>query len=621
MKSPSITDTETLLKGNPANCDLASRPSSWLRRFTSADLLSVALLILYLYYFLWGNSPSARGIAQYWFHPDWVTDDSTQQTYPFIRAIRPGAFENDFVSRMMFNYIPPLHYWLGFCVTLLSKDPVMTGHWLMLIQLSLTACLIYAAVRHLTGSVAPAVFAVVWLIHTRHIVQRITAGIPRGWAAPMIAAFLFLAVRGSHRGVMGLIAIGCLIHPPSVVAICLAYGMYLLWGLALPSTRLQTIRPFIQFCIVGPIFIAITAWAVAKPKEFGNMATYEEALSRPEFSAREPRGRFPFVPFKPALREVSSFALQSFHTPRLYDSPQVWKIHGLRLVTVLALALAIVGAMRRVTAFPVALLSYGLASGAVYVASRIFAFKLFVPDRHLQFPFAILFIIAFSSAVWRVVMKPDWATKTHVRGANLQSLKGFVGLSLLALVIYSGSGTGLYGPANFNYHRLKRGNVFEWVKVNTPPDSLIAGEPTFLDPVQLFGERKGFITSETAHPFYSGYWQEAKRRLELSLRANYAKSAAELIALVEPERISYFIFDRASLSGDRLKKVKYYAPFNILVRELAQHAPESYLGRQLVSLPADARRVVVPYIDDRAIVVDIQALRKYEPQLASVRAR
>lgn len=619
MKSPNITNSETLSNGIPANSAVPSRSFSWLRRLTIADAVSVTLLGFYLVCFLWGSSPNAHGIAQYWFHHDWVTDDSTQQTYPFIRAIRPGAFENDFASRMMFNYIPPLHYWLGYGITLLSKDPVMTGHWLMLLQVTLTASFVYGAVRYLTGSVTPALFAVAWLIHTRHIIQRITAGLPRGWAAPVIAAFLFFAVRGNNLGVLGLIAIGCLIHPPSVVAVCLAYGIFLLWGLALPSTRSRTVRPFIHFCALGPIFIAITAWAVAKPREFGSMATYQEALSRPEFSAREPRGRFPFVPFKPAIKEVSSFALQSFHSPRLYESPGVWKRNGLTLVIGLALSLTLVGATRRVTAFPAALLAYGLASAAVYVASRVFAFKLFVPDRHLQFPFALLSIVAFSTAVWRVFVKPHQPTHALERISHRKSLVGLAGLGALGLFIYSGSGTGLYGSANFNYHRLKRGKVFEWVKANTPPDAIVAGEPIFIDPVQLFGERNGFITSETAHPFYSGYWQEAKRRMEISLRANYSRNTGELLDLVERENISYFILDRASLSGNRLKKAKYYAPFNYLVRELAGHHPEDYLGRKLVSLSGDTRSLVVPYMDDRAIVVDVQALKRHEQAISQTR--
>jgi hypothetical protein len=187
------------------------------------------------------------------------------------------------------------------------------------------------------------------------------------------------------------------------------------------------------------------------------------------------------------------------------------------------------------------------------------------------------------------------------------------------LVIYSGSGTGLYGSANFNYHRLKRGKVFEWVRANTPPDAVVAGEPIFIDPVQLFGERSGFITSETAHPFYSGYWQEAKRRMDVSLRANYSQTPSELLDLVERENISYFIFDRGSLSGDRLKKAKYYAPFNVLVRELAGHHPEEYLGRKLVSLPGDTRSLVVPYMDDRAIVVDVHALRRHQQAISQAR--
>lgn len=616
MNSADTPSAQSSSKGVSANFDLPALLISRLQRATVADALWFLLATTYLYFFLWGSSSSAHGIAQYWFHPDWATDDSTQQAYPFIRALRPGAFENDFASRMMFNYIPPLHYWLGCGITLAAGDPIQTGHWLMLIQLTLAAGFIYAAVRHLSGSMAPAIFAVLWFLHTRHIVQRITAGLPRGWAAPVIAAFLYFVIRGNHVGLLGLIAVGCLMHPPSVVAVCLAYGIYLVWLVAQPATRGQATKPLVRFCLLGPVFVAITAWAVAKPKEFGSMATYQETLDRPEFSAKEPRGRFPFVPFKPASKEVASFALQAFHTPRLYDSPQLWKRHGPLLVVGLGLSLALLGALRRVSAFPAALMTYAIASGLVYAASRVFAFKLFVPDRHLQFPFAILSIIAFSAATWRVLIGFQGTNQTP---SLRKSLLASIGLGALALFIYSGSGTGLYGSANFNYYRYKRGRVFEWIKANTPPDATVAGEPIFVDPVQLFGERKGYITSETAHPFYSGYWQEAKRRIEISLRANYARTSSELLGLLEPENVSFFVFDRSSLSGDRLQKAKYYAPFNALVKDLAQFRPEEYLGRKLVALSNESRSAIVPYLDDRAIVVDLQALRRQEEKLSTPR--
>jgi hypothetical protein len=107
--------------------------------------------------------------------------------------------------------------------------------------------------------------------------------------------------------------------------------------------------------------------------------------------------------------------------------------------------------------------------------------------------------------------------------------------------------------------------------------------------------------------------------MEISLRANYSKNPGELLGLVERENISYFIFDRASLSGDRLKKAKYYAPFNVLVRELTGNHPEEYLGRKLLSLPGDTRSLVVPYMDDRAIVVDVEALRRHEQAISQAR--
>ena len=436
-----------------------------------------------------------------------------------------------------------------------------------------------------------------------------TAGLPRGWAAPVIAAFLYFATRGNHRGVVATLAIGCLIHPPSTLAVSLAYGLYLLFQIARRESRQSFIRPCAQFALLAPIFFAITAWAVAKPAEFGSMTTYQEALSRPEFSSQEPRGRFTFVPFKPVQSEVSSFAFQAFTTPRFTGPAYVMRHYTPWIVCALALSLFLLGRMRGVRAFPDIFIAYAIASALVYAASRILAFKLFVPDRHLQFPYAILFILAFSVAVWRVATASKDKLPTNPDTIHSRDWRGALLLTALGLLIDAGSGTGLYGAANFNYHKYKRGKVFEWIKDHTPLDAYIAGEPIFIDPVQLFGERRGFITSETAHPFYTGYWQEARRRLEVSLRANYARTSDEFLSLMSAEGVSHFVFDRESVRGDRLKKAEYYAPFDKLVPTLASHTPNEYLLRKLLNLPKEQLRSFVLYIDNRAVVVDVPAFR------------
>jgi hypothetical protein len=590
-----------------------------LRGLSLADYLAAGLLVVYLYFFLWGDSKSAVGIAPFWFNPLWLTDDSVQQTYPFWRAIDPTAFNDDFVTRMMINYIPPGHYWLGYAITKLTGDPIMTGHWIMLVQLSLAVVLVFGAVRALTKSYAAALFGVTWFLHTRHVVQRITAGLPRGWAAPIIAAFLYFAATQNHRAILATILVACLIHPPSTVAICLAYGIYLLVQVLRPRARPQFKRPFIELLVLAPIFISITAWSVSKPPEFGAMTTYQEALQKPEFSANEPKGRFPFVPFKPMSQEVSSFAFQAFSTPRLFKASAFIRSYTPYIVIILAAILSFVGLRRRTPAFPGLFISYAIASALVYVASRVLAFKLFVPDRHLQFPFAILFVVGFTSAVWRIATSTSAEfSPTPGYRKQIKDYRGILALTLLAVFIVAGSGTGLYGSANFNYDRYRRGRVFDWLRSHTSLDAVVAGEPIFIDPVQLFAERKGFITSETAHPFYTGYWQEARRRLELSLRANYALTTDDFLGRVSSEGISYFVVDRHSLLGNRLQKAKYYAPFNYLIRQLAQHAPEDYFGRKLLKLPREISGRFAPYIDDRAIVIDVEALKQLKqnsPQL------
>jgi hypothetical protein len=52
---------------------------------------------------------------------------------------------------------------------------------------------------------------------------------------------------------------------------------------------------------------------------------------------------------------------------------------------------------------------------------------------------------------------------------------------------------------------------------------------------------------------------------------------------------------------------------------MQQRRPEQYLGRKLTALSRETMRLVVPYLDNQAIVVDIQALRKYEALLVQDR--
>jgi hypothetical protein len=584
---------------------------SIMRHFTLLNILFGGLCIGYAYLFY-------KSIAPYWFHPSWTTDDALQQTFPFHSVYYPEIFKGDLITEVMVGYLAPIHYWTTYFLTWLVGEPIMAGHWVMLIQAVLALSFLFFALKHVAGA-APAFFGVMWLLHTRHVMQRLTGGLPRGWAAAVFAAYFYFAVKGNHWGVLAVFLIGCLVHPPACMLIAVSYGILLTFRLINSETRQATIKPFLTLALLSPLYILTTWYVVDRPDYIGEMVSYEQASNMPEF--QKPKGRFPFVPLRDVKSEVRIFGLQAF-IGRFYNPGRFWKGNMQYFALGTFALLLLIGWLRRRSVIPDVLLTFLLGTFVVYFASREFAFKLYVPNRHLQFPLAFFFITAFTVGTWRALYRfpaqvsakvkklPSWKpdyTSTRLNCAWFSA----VGLLALGSLIYAGSNMGLNGAANFNWTEDKNGYVFRWIKNNTPEDALIAGHPTYTDPVPLYGRRRAFITTETSHPFYPVYYQEVKRRLEISLRAHYAKSLKELVEILAPQEIDYFIFERKRFYPEVLAEESYFPPLGEMVEQLTSGDPLKYAYRELPTEMDPDNHPYQVFRDHRAALVHIPTLEKW----------
>lgn len=609
-------------------------------------LLMLALVVVYLSLFLFKSVDLPRSdhdfvLVERWFNPRWATDDSLQQAFPFYKAVDPEIFKGDLITRMMEGYLVPVHYWLSYGITKLTRDPVMTGHWVMLIQLVLTAGFITGAVKRAAGWL-PALFSLFWFFHTRHFVQRLTCGLPRGWAGPVLAGYLYFAIRRDYRAVMVVLLIGAVTHPVSTFLAAAAHGIFLAWEWAssehlsrkdlskvLSMNRLQIAnarRSLLQYIAFGPVLAILTYMVVRMPPELGVMADYKTAAEMPEFSAD--KGRFTFVPLTPVVREIRDFGFQAF-TTRLYHLAPFWT--AVCQITVLALLglFLVMSIKRRRELIPNQVWCFGVAALGVYFLSRIFAFHLYVPNRHLQIPLALFFIVGFSVAFYRLgeVIKDwlwmstvGWRSQPRTGEAGLQErLEGerskewwsFASLAVLAGLIFFSGGSGLQGELNFNTFAYNRGEVAQWIEANTPKDALIAGYPRQIDGVPLFGKRTAYVTEETAHPFYDKYYAEIKKRLDVSLRAHYAPSLQELYNILAPHKIDYFVFKRQLFYPEELEKAKFFRPFDTLVKELIAANQGRFAYRELPSVVNINEFPAMPFKDKESVVVDVKALGEW----------
>lgn len=586
--------------------------------FSPASVLLALFFFIYACFFYSDLSP-------FWFNPDWTTDDALQQVYQFHSVFKPQIFEGDFITETMRGYLAPLHYWLCAGMTWLTGNPIQMAHWMTLVQLAAVLIFLFLAVRQAAGTPA-AFFAATWFLHTRLAVQRLTGGLPRGWAAVVIAALLYFLVRRSHKGVLLTLLLGCLLHPPATLIAAMAYGFFLLFQMVRRESRPSAVRALLVLLCLSPLYAGLTYSIVRRPPEVGQMVDYQTAVSQPEF--QKPDGRFPFTPLNTVAEDLRWYAFNPF-VSRLYNPcrgvQQVYSWatgrelaagvcpgEALRRWTpwVAAITLALLcllGWRRRRTAVPVELWSLLLGIFTVYFAARILAFRLYVPDRHVHLPMAVFWIAAFTIALWHVFR----SEAAHSRSGAPRSWPAVFALFLFGAAVWFISGTGLDGSANFNYSRYHRGKVFEWIRKNTAADALIAGHPTQIDGVQLFGVRKAFVTTEVAHPFYQNYYREMDRRMQLSLRAHYAQDYEEFLRPLEAEGIDYFVFSLRRFAPGAPQCVRLYQPLNQQLQTLCAQPAESYVLNKLLALPQPARKRVGPFKDDEALLVSVRELRAY----------
>ena len=596
----SVEISDTLYPQN-SDVPVPGRMRSIFSNFSLAATVSFALVIWYAIAFV-------KSLKGRWFNPAWTTDDATQQTYPLYEAIYPGIFQDDLVSEVMRGCLPPLHYGISYAITLFTQNPIMTGHWVMLIQLSLALAALFMAVRRFSGSSVPAALAVVWLMHSRNTMQRITGGLPRGWTPAIFGTFFYFVATRNHWGALATILVGSMLNPPGALIVGVAYGLIMLfrWRSSNGVERQVARSRVFQAMAVAPLLLVVALAVVQRPAHIGQMVSFEEASKMPEFS--RPYGRFPFLPLTPASKEIDIYGYQAF-IGRLYRPTEFWRQNIWWMVPVSLVGILLIGARRKIMAVPAEILCFGLAASMTYALARQFAFKLFVPDRHLQIPMVFFMICAFTIGLWRIFSgRRDESLPSNSLRRSWPALLAFSGLGF---VVFQCSHLGLSGDANFNYSTKMRGYVYQWLRTHTPQEAVVACHPNHCNGVQLLAVRRAFVATETSHPFYPRYNLEMRRRSEVSLRAHYAESLEEVASLLIPEGITHFVFRKADFRPTSLSKMTYHPPLDKVVKELIGRPSGVFAFNALPKQMDPQNYPFVKFIDGVSVVIDVKELGDY----------
>jgi hypothetical protein len=296
---------------------------------------------------------------------------------------------------------------------------------------------------------------------------------------------------------------------------------------------------------------------------FGPLATVADMAGNPVFSAA---GRLDIYPLPNPFFDL-------IYTPFERIGLFLDVALGTGIASLAAIAVvAVVGARRkgsrslRTGIAPLAFLL--VASLALYLAARVLALRLFVPDRYVSYSVNILYALGLAS-LFRRAIEPLLHRRVLAAGLLLAAAAlGAIRLTDAGLYDY-GAQSDLYAAAR-----------------QTPKDATFAGHPELMDNLLTFGRRNVQASFELAHPWMTGYWRRFEPRLDDLFAAYYAADPEKIVAFCRRYGVDFLVVDENHFTPEFLAGRPFFAPFDERIRGLA--APALADGRGFALLD-DAR--------------------------------
>lgn len=474
-----------------------------------------------------------------------INDDLRQQVFWMQRFIDPALYPSDLLNAYAESYVTIGVAWV-YHIAALWTDPFFASKFFSG-ALFLVECLtLFLLGRHFQGrSGAWASMAMVWLMP--FFLDNISGGLARAYASPLLALLALAAVY--NREGKGALTAQALFIPYVFLPCMTALMAGKLWS----WLRTRQVPAAFQrkwwwaWLIAATVLAYINSSAILRAG-FGPLVWLSETAGRPEFG---PKGRldlaplpnpfldFVYCPFE-GIGLFKEFGLVAGILSLVLLAPVVWT--GGRSVN-----------WRDMAAKARPLVWLGAAFLLFYVTARLLAFKLFVPDRYVQYPVNLFYALALG-----LCLRGAW---------QRLALKRATTVVLLLAVAMLGAAR-LHNVALYDYS--DNASLYAAVEGATPKDAMLAGHPELMDTVLTFGRRNALATFELAHCWSQGYWERMRPRLDAVFTAYYARDKQTVTAFARRFDVDFMVVDTSHFTTAFLSGSPFFEPFGQAIKEMTQ---------------------------------------------------
>jgi hypothetical protein len=510
------------------------------RRRREALLLALGALGLAASY-----GPMLAGHVRHGIVQGVINDDSRQWISPFLDP--PGTlFHDDLLQAYQMALTPPL-------MRLLYSTPVdpllvcrVVPYVFLLVFL---AGIGLAAARF--GGVLAALAALALGLAWPIFLSRMTGGLARSFAFPVLACGLAALVHGRLRWVAVATLVGAASYAPTSPMLGVPLALTVLvfppaWRGDLRGWSLPRRLVLVAATAALSLLVQVPTLLAARP--YGASIGPADVGAFPEAGIGGRDSREDAMPF-PSLRDALLTAVMRESRAPLdpaWLAPRLFAAAGL-LVAVLLVCGRGEPAVPRLLAFALwALASYPIAARA--------APWFYLPERYIRYPLwlaAALLLVAAPALLLRR-LRPAW-------------LGGALGAAALGLWLWLGP----HGDASAGLNTSTQRTPLIAFLAALPPDALIAGWPPAMDSVPLLTRRRVLVTQENSNAFHTGYTLTMRARTEALIAAYLAADATPLRTLRDQFGVTHLVVDARDLA----KPPAYFHPFDAQIAQLTHDRP------------------------------------------------
>ncbi|OGX19465.1 MAG: hypothetical protein A3K83_01690 [Omnitrophica WOR_2 bacterium RBG_13_44_8b] len=488
-----------------------------------------------------------------------VKDDVRQHIYWMQQFRDSDLFRNDLLTEYAKSYQPwgfiAVYYLLSFFI-----DPIVASKIMPIILVVLSSVYIFKLVRHIVNGYTGFLAALI-LMMTPHYLDRMTGGLPRSFAFPLVIMFLYYLIKRRYLQSSVILVLQSLFYP----MICLiSIPTYLCTFIRFENNRIFFDRSvvkkkFLIYAIVISAFILCAKYALIYNPSIGTTVSRGQMVGDPAYYES---GRYRVLQTAPLPKMIAMNVNKGVFLPKILRRyfPKAFAGSGKpsgNAVFFIAVLFVAYETLRKRLVFPPEIFFMFLSSMLMYLISDMMLFKLFLPERYLEYTVPVISLTVYSVAVGQLI--------NRFKNAGMKNTFQ-VALIILVLFHYDIHGRDRFLADKTDDYK----GLYEYLN-SLPKDAMIAVHPSLGNSIPSFAQRKVFINYELSHPFYDKYWAVIKKRTYDFFNAYYAGEALPVLEFCEDNGIDYLVVDKQHFADAYLSKKKiYFEPFNSYVVQIAE---------------------------------------------------